>query len=172
MKSYIKVIVVATALIMICGCEGLRDFLNGVRTLDAPTTCLVDGVRFSASPEKIPLQDWPVAYLRTYNKTVQFEYSRDLIGTKTYVTLDIDMKVDEEFEIGKEYECAGSIILSKTKYVATEGWIKFLDYNGVDEYSTSAYISAVFEFTAQSENGDIVQVTEGTIDELLVEHID
>ena len=166
MKSYIRVLVILTALIMTCACESMYDFLNGVRTLKAPTTCLVDGVRFSSSPEKIPLQDWPVAYLRTYKNSIKFEYSRVLTAAKSYVTLDINMKVDDKFEIGKEYECTGSITLPESNYFVTEGWIKFLDYYG------DANISAVFEFSAQTDTGTIVHVTEGTIDELPVEHVD
>jgi hypothetical protein len=84
--------------------------------------------------------------------------------------LVIDLKIDEVFEIDKKYECSGAITIGETKYVMTGGWIKFRDYYSNGNSAANSYISAAFEFSAESEDGDIVEVTEGTFEELWVNH--
>lgn len=169
MKSYIRILVVATSLFMLCSCE-LGKLFFGPWTLNAPTTCLIDGVRFSSSPEDIPRQNWPGTDLYTNKNSFKIRYSRDLKSVDSDATLVIDLMIDEIFEIGKEYECAGSITLAETKYVITGGRIKFRDYNSDEHSAADSCISAVFEFSAQSESGDVVQITEGTFEELWVNH--
>ena len=169
MKSYIRILVAATALIMLCSCD-LYEMIWGPWTLDAPTTCLIEGVRFSSSPEEISRPMWPITSLKTTENSFNISYSRNLKSADSSATLVIDLKIDEVFEIGKKYECTGSITVKETEYVMTEGWIKFRDYNGNKDSTTESYISAVFEFSAQSESGDVVQVTEGTFEELCINH--
>lgn len=169
MKSYIRILVIATSLFMLCSCEVAKMFF-GPWTLDAPTTCLIDGIRFSSSPEEIPRQFWPGTDLQTTENSFSIRYSRDLKSADSSATLVIDLKIDEVFEICKEYECTGSITLEGTKYAMTEGWIMFRDYNSDAQSAANSCISAAFEFSAQSESGDIVQITEGTFEELWVNH--
>lgn len=169
MKSFIRILVIITALFALSSCEVAKIFL-GPWTLDAPTTCLIDGVRFSSSPEEMPRQFWPGTYLHTTENSFNIKYSRDLKSADSCAKLIIDLKIDEVFEIGKEYECTGSITLSGTKYLMTEGWIVFRDYNSNESSVANSCISAAFEFWTQSENGDIIKVTEGTFEELWVKH--
>ena len=167
--TFIRLIVVTIVLFMLCSCE-LVDSVLGPRTLEAPTTCLIDGVRFSSSPEEIPLQYWPGTVLKTTENSFNIMYSRTLKSADSSVTLVVDLNIDEAFEIGKEYECSGSITLAETKYAMTEGRIMFRDYYRNEQSVTDSCISAVFEFFAQSESGDVVEVTEGTFEELWVKH--
>ena len=169
MKSYNILLVIVTAFFMLCSCEVVEMFF-GPWTLDAPTTCLINGVRFSSSPEEIPRQNWPGTCLQTTESSFSIKYSRGLKSDDASARLVIDLKIDEVFEIDKMYECSGAITVGETKYVMTRGWIKFRDYYSNGNSAANSYISAAFEFSAESEDGDIVEVTEGTFEELWVNH--
>lgn len=169
MKTYNRLLALAAALIMTCSCN-VVDWFFGPWTLDAPTTCLVDGVRFTSSPEELPRENWPGINLHTGKDWFKFYYSRELKSSDLYAELLLDACVGEAFEIDKEYKCAFWITLSGRDYITTKGTLKFLDYNGDPNSGNVSYVSGVFKFTAETEHGHMVEVAQGTFEEVPVNH--
>ena len=169
MKTYNRLLALAAALIMTCSCN-VVDWLFGPWTLDAPTTCLVDGVRFTSSPEELPRQNWPGINLHTGEDWFEFYYSRELKSSDLNAELILKVGVEEALEIGKEYKCACWMILSGKEYSTAKGALKFLDYNGDPGNGNVSYVSGVFEFSAETELGHMVEVTQGTFEEVPVNH--
>ena len=169
MKTYIRLLALAAALIMTCSCN-VVDWFFGPWTLDAPTTCLVDGVRFTSSPEELPRENWPGINLHTGKDWFKFYYSRELKSSDLYAELLLDACVGEAFEIDKEYKCAFEITLSGRDYISTKGTLKFLDYNGDPNSGNVSYVSGVFKFSAETEHGHMVEVAQGTFEEVPVNH--
>lgn len=169
MKTYNRLLALAAALIMTCSCN-VVDWFFGPWTLDAPTTCLVDGLRFTSSPEELPRENWPGINLHTGKDWFKFYYSRELKSSDLYAELLLDACVGEAFEIDKEYKCAFWITLSGRDYITTKGTLKFLDYNGDPNSGNVSYVSGVFKFTAETEHGHMVEVAQGTFEEVPVNH--
>ena len=169
MKTYNRLLALAAALIMTCSCN-VVDWFFGPWTLDAPTTCLVDGVRFTSSPEELPRENWPGINLHTGKDWFKFYYSRELKSSDLYAELLLDACVGEAFEIDTEYKCAFWITLSGRDYITTKGTLKFLDYNGDPNSGNVSYVSGVFKFTAETEHGHMVEVAQGTFEEVPVNH--
>ena len=169
MKTYNRLLALAAALIMTCSCN-VVDWFFGPWTLDAPTTCLVDGVRFTSSPEELPRENWPGINLHTGKDWFKFYYSRELKSSDLYAELLFDACVGEAFEIDKEYKCAFWITLSGRDYITTKGTLKFLDYNGDPNSGNVSYVSGVFKFSAETEHGHMVEVAQGTFEEVPVKH--
>lgn len=166
MKTLSKLLLFIGLTVTLSGCEIAKIF--GPFTLDAPTMCLVDDVCYKSSPESIGRAYWPGQGLGVTDNAFMFHYQRTLKSSEGTAVLYLSVEQDVAFEIGAEFSATGAIYLSEQKYEFTDGWVKFLDYRGTAESYETSYISGAFEFTAQSENGDILKITEGTFDELPV----
>lgn len=168
MRRFFKLLICSVFVLLMNACN-ILDALLGPFTLDAPTSCLVNGVRYESSQEAVPRAYWPPTGFGLGDDFFYMEYQRDLKSSSSEVTLLIVMKSEESFQLSKEYPVEGSIYTDQKKYTITEGWGKFLDYRGNGSSTSRSYLSGVFEFSASSEDGDIVHVEEGTFDELPVE---
>lgn len=169
MKILTKFLIFIGLVVTLSGCEIAKIF--GPYTLDAPTMCLVDDVCYKSSPESLGRAYLPPYGLIITDKAFGFDYRRDLDSSNGTAQLFFKVEQDVTFEIGKEYPAAGFIYLSEEKYEFTDGWVKFLDYRGTAQSYQTSYLSGAFEFTAQSENGDTIKITEGTFDEVPVTYL-
>ena len=167
MRRFFKLFICSVFVLLMNACN-ILDALLGPFTLDAPTSCLVNGVRYESSPESVPRAYWPPADLGLGDDFFYMEYQRDLKSSDSEVSLFIVLKSVESFQLSKEYPVEGCVCIDQKQYTLTEGWGKFLDYRGDGSSTATSYVSGVFEFSASSEDGDIVYVEEGTFDELPV----
>lgn len=166
MKVLCKFLLFLGLMVISNGCEIAQIF--GPYSLDAPTICLVDDLCYKSSPESVGRTYWPGQILSVTDNSFRFDYERTLKSSEGTAILYLSLEQEVSFEIGVEFPATGAIYLSDQKYEFTDGWVKFLDYRGNAESSETSYLSGAFEFTAQSENGDVIEITDGTFDELPV----
>lgn len=166
MKTLSKFLLFIGLMVTLNGCEIAKIF--GPYTLDAPTVCLIDDVCYKSSQESIGRAYWPGQELDVTDNAFRFDYQRTLKSSEGTAVLYFCIEQDAAFEIGVEYPATGVIYLSDRKYEFSDGWIKFLDYRGTAQNYETSYLSGAFEFTARSSDGDIIEITEGTFDELPV----
>lgn len=168
MKNLSKFLLFLSVTVILSGCEIAKIF--GPYTLDAPTMCIVGDVCYKSSPESFGRAYWPPYGLGVSDNAFVFDYHRTLKSSEGTAVLHLMVEQDAPFEIGVEFPATGSIYLSEQKYEFTGGWVKFMDYRGNAQSHETSYISGAFEFTAQSETGDVVNIAEGTFDELPVSY--